>query len=237
MTCYVLINPWPRRQHQGKHADRDCFALQTKWKKAFGFSCQLPDLTITRHKRSAMLLKRPTITLVNYYVMLRINDWRDISGFTSDYQKNTKWDWQALLPLLPSTKGQSLLTHHIRKLLLAFITSSFTWTSFFNKRSSDNVWNFRELEQKSSLWSVLTFCVKTGHRISYYFSLEPKTSGWLKHCVLPGKAPGPYARILCNRKSTTSLDKLFLFNCIIRKLHLISSLNWSSFSFQPWESP
>lgn len=163
LTCYVLINPWPRRQHQGKLADKDCFALQTKSKKAFGSRRQLPDLTMRRHKLSAMLPKRPAITLVNSWVMLRINEWRDISGF--DYQKNTKWDWKVLLPLLPAVKGQSLLTHHIRKLLFAFITSSFIWNSFFNKSSSDNVWNFREWQQKSSLWSVLSFYVKTGHRI------------------------------------------------------------------------
>lgn len=48
--------------------------------------------------------------------MLRINDWRDISGF--DYQKNTNRDWKALLPLSPAAKGQSLLTHHIRSFFL-----------------------------------------------------------------------------------------------------------------------
>lgn len=69
--------------------------------------------------------------------MLKINDWRDSSGF--DYQKDTKQDWKVLLPLLSAVKGQSLLTHNIRKLLFAFITSSFTLTSFFNKSRRNNV--------------------------------------------------------------------------------------------------
>ena len=30
LTCYVLINPWTRRQHQEKHVNKGCFALQTK---------------------------------------------------------------------------------------------------------------------------------------------------------------------------------------------------------------
>lgn len=91
---------------------------------------------------------------------------------------------------------------------------------FFNKSSSANVWNFRELQQKTSLWSVLTFYVKTGHRIkSYYFSLKPNLSGWLKHCVLPGKGPGPYARILCNSLLHPLISCSYLIvsleNCIL----------------------
>lgn len=30
LTCCFLINPRTRRQHQEKHVDKGCFALQTK---------------------------------------------------------------------------------------------------------------------------------------------------------------------------------------------------------------
>jgi len=65
LTCYILINPWTRRQDQENHVNEGCFANKVKPKKAFAPSCQLHKLTVTRHKLSAMLLRRLTIILVN----------------------------------------------------------------------------------------------------------------------------------------------------------------------------
>lgn len=56
--------------------------------------------------------------------MLRINDWRDICRF--DYQKSIKGEWEVLLPLSPSIKGWSFLTHPAKKLPFAlnFLTKA-----------------------------------------------------------------------------------------------------------------
>lgn len=167
--------------------------------------------------------------------MLRINEWRDINGF--DYQKNTKQDWKVLLPLLPAVKGQSVLTCHIKKLLFAFITSSFTWTSFFLTKAAVTMYKILGSQNKNLPYDLYWLSVlKQPQNLITLF--QPQTqSFWMAKALCASRKR---TRTLCKdfaQQSTTPLDKLFLSNCIIRKLHLISSLNWSSFSFQPWESP
>lgn len=102
----------------GKTRNKGCFVNEVKSKVAFRPSCQLHELTVRRHKLSAML---------------RINDWRDICEF--DYQENIKGEWKMLLPLLPAIKGWSFLTHPAIKLPFCFDHLIFYMNFLYNKRS------------------------------------------------------------------------------------------------------